>query len=192
VTTTRLTLVRHGRSAMDPTTAPHHWDLAADAADGLVMLRDSGVLPAKAQWYSSPEPKAVATAAALTSRSVIEIDDLREAERPATWFDDAAEFVAAVRRALNVPDEPAVSGWEPVSATRRRVVRAVRGLVDDPDRPADIVLVGHGTAWTLLVAELTGRAPDLVAWQRMAMPDVAVLEVSTSDAPAILVRDWAG
>lgn len=36
----------------------------------------------------------------------------------------------------------------------------------------DLVLVGHGTAWTLLLAELTGSAPDLDAWAALRMPDV--------------------
>jgi broad specificity phosphatase PhoE len=189
---TRLTLVRHGRPAVDPSTAPHHWDLAPGAADGLIALRDSGLPPADGRWFSSPEPKAMATAAALTDRAVTQIDDLREAERPATWFDDPAEFVAACRRAMDVPDEPAVPGWEPATATRRRVARAVRMLLDATDSSTDLVLVGHGTAWTLLVAELTAREPDLDAWQRMAMPDLAELDVPTSGGPATLVRDWSG
>jgi hypothetical protein len=33
-------------------------------------------------------------------------------------------------------------------------------------------LVGHGTAWTLLVAALTGEPPDLARWESLAMPDV--------------------
>jgi broad specificity phosphatase PhoE len=189
VTATRLTLVRHGRSAVVPAVPPDRWELAPDAADGLAALRASGLLPADAAWYSSPEPKAVATAAALTDLPVALVDDLREAIRPPTWFDEAADFQSAVRRAMDLPDEPSVPGWEPASATRSRVAAVVRSLLADPERPADLVLVGHGTAWTLLVAELTGRAPDIAAWQRMAMPDLAVLDVPSSGTAA-LVRGW--
>ena len=39
-----------------------------------------------------------------------------------------------------------------------------------------MVLVGHGTAWTLVVADLTGRAPDLDRWESLAMPDVLTVE----------------
>jgi len=35
-----------------------------------------------------------------------------------------------------------------------------------------MVLVGHGTAWTLVAADLTGAAPDLDAWAALRMPDV--------------------
>jgi broad specificity phosphatase PhoE len=186
---TRLTLIRHARSAADPSVAPARWGLAPEAAAGLTALRSSGLLPAAAAWYSSPEPKAVATAAGLTDRPVALVDDLREAERGPTWFDDPAEFVAAVRRSVERPDVAAVPGWEPAAATQARVTAAVRSLLADSEQPADVVLVGHGTAWTLLVAELTGRAPDLAAWQRMAMPDLAVLDVPRSGS-ATLRRDW--
>jgi hypothetical protein len=36
----------------------------------------------------------------------------------------------------------------------------------------DVVLVGHGTAWTLVVADLTGQPPDLARWATLAMPDL--------------------
>jgi len=191
LTQVRLTLVRHGRPAVQPAVAPRRWALARDAAEGLARLRGSGLLPSAATWISSPEPKALATAAALTDRTVITVDDLREAERPATWFDEPEEFVAAVRRSFEVPDESAVPGWETASGTRSRVAAIVRELLADAEPPDELVLVGHGTAWTLLVAELTGRTPDLDAWERMAMPDLAILDIPASGA-ATLVRDWGG
>lgn len=41
----------------------------------------------------------------------------------------------------------------------------------------DVVLVGHGTAWTVTVAELTGRAPDLDRWATLSMPDLLVVSI---------------
>ena len=81
----------------------------------------------------------------------------------------------AVRR--RTADDRVVPEWEPVSVTRERVVRAVRAL--RAAHQGDLVLVGHGTAWTVLVAALTGTAPDLAAWERLAMPDLWVVD----DAP---------
>ena len=43
----------------------------------------------------------------------------------------------------------------------------------------DVVLVGHGSAWTSVVAEITGRSPDLDAWQRLTMPDLCSLDLSS-------------
>ena len=41
----------------------------------------------------------------------------------------------------------------------------------------DLVLVGHGTAWTVLVAALTGAEPDLERWAALRMPDLWTLDV---------------
>ena len=79
--------------------------------------------------------------------------------------------------AFDRPDERAVPEWEPLSLTRTRVLAAVGALT--VEHPGDLVLVGHGTAWTVLVAALTGHPPDLAAWERLAMPDVWVV----GDAP---------
>lgn len=52
---------------------------------------------------------------------------------------------------------------------------AVRRILDVHDAD-DVVLVGHGTAWTLLVSHLTGRPPDLDRWESMEMPDVLTVD----------------
>ena len=43
-------------------------------------------------------------------------------------------------------------------AAQRRVAQAVAAIT--ADSATDVVLVGHGTAWTLLVSELTGQPPE--------------------------------
>lgn len=129
--------------------------------------------PDDAVWFTSPEPKAARTALLLAGRSVDVIDDLREHDRgEAAWVDD---FQGAMAEAFAQPDSAARDGWEPLSETRRRVVGAVREIIAAyPER--DVVLVGHGTAWTLLAAELTGTEPDLERWRAMAMPAVIVVD----------------
>ena len=54
------------------------------------------------------------------------------------------------------------------------MVPAVRRVLD-VHAGEDVVLVGHGTAWTVLVAELTGTPPDLDRWESLATPDLIVL-----------------
>jgi broad specificity phosphatase PhoE len=77
---------------------------------------------------------------------------------------------------LAVPDAVAVPGWEPLSHCRDRVVRAVDGILS-AYAGGDVVLVGHGTAWTVLAATLTRTEPDLGRWRSLAMPDVITLEL---------------
>ena len=106
------------------------------------------------------------------------VPEFREHERHTTvWFEDPAEFRAAVRRAFEAPDEPAVEGWEPLAATRARLLPVVRRIVGEYPQE-EVVLSGHGTAWTLLASDLSGRPPDLDAWARLRMPDHWVVETA--------------
>ncbi|MCW2794377.1 MAG: hypothetical protein JWO76_3475 [Nocardioides sp.] len=167
-----LFLVRHGRPAPLPGTPPHLWELDPAGFDDVWALRESGRLPARATWFCSPEPKAVATAQLLTESDVGVLDDLREHVRETSvWLED---FSGTVRRAFAQPDLPAYDGWEPLAACRDRVVPAVRRVLD-VHAGEDVVLVGHGTAWTVLVAELTGAEPDLERWGSLAMPDLIIV-----------------
>ena len=59
---------------------------------------------------------------------------------------------------------------------------AVRRVLD-VHAGEDVVLVGHGTAWTVLVAELTGAAPDLEIY-----PRGTEIHASEGDRDAIGVR----
>jgi broad specificity phosphatase PhoE len=169
-----LYLVRHGRSAALPGTPPHEWELDPAGFDDVWALRESGRLPTRASWFCSPEPKAVGTAQLLTESDVGVLDELREHVRMnGDWIDD---FAGTVRRAFDDPEVPAYDGWEPLADCRARVVPAVRRVLD-VHAGEDVVLVGHGTAWTVLVAELTGAPPDLDRWASLAMPDLILLPV---------------
>jgi broad specificity phosphatase PhoE len=162
-----LFLVRHGRSLVVPGEPPHRWDVDPAAYDDVWALRSR--LPDRAVWFCSPEPKTTTTAQLLADVEVGVVDDLREHVRETSdWIDD---FPSVVRRAFARPHEPAYDGWEPLERCRTRVVAAVRRILDIHG-DEDIVLVGHGTAWTLVVAELTGRPPDLDRWAAMTMPDL--------------------
>jgi len=167
-----LYLVRHGPPAIDRDRPAAEWDLDPAGFDEVWALRESGRLPMRAIWFSSPEPKAVQTAQLLTEGEVGIVEGLREHVRESTgWIDD---FAGTVRRAFDQPDAPAYDGWEPLATCRDRVVTTVRGLLaDHPDE--DAVLIGHGTAWTVLIAELTGAVPDLERWQSLALPDLIVV-----------------
>ena len=168
-----LHLVRHARSAQDPVSPSWAWPLAAGSEAGAARLRESGVLPTGALWVSSTETKAVSTARLLTSTPICLDDAFREALRDAGWL-GTHEFHRAVLRSFAHPDRPARAGWEPLAVTRDRVLGAARAvLVEAGDR--EVVLVGHGAAWTMLVSTLTGEPPDVAAWKSMHMPDHCAL-----------------
>lgn len=173
-----LHLVRHAAPAIDPEVEPASWPLDPEHTGEVARLARSGFLPddERARWCSSPEPKAVHTAGLLTdalarSGAVEVVDDLREQHRPAGWVDD---FAVRNHRSLVCENVPSASGWESSASTRERVAGAARALI--ADTAGDLVLVGHGTAWILLVSELTSRPVDLAAWERMGLPDHCALE----------------
>jgi broad specificity phosphatase PhoE len=162
-----LYLVRHGRPLVDREQPAHAWPLDPAYDDDVRRLRSR--LPAGAAWFSSPEPKAFMTARMLTDSPIEVVPDLREHERNTTdWMED---FDAVVRRAFAEPEVAAYDGWAPLAQTRRRVVAAVTGIMDR-HRDVDVVMVGHGTAWTLVRAALEDTPPDLDWWASLAMPDV--------------------
>jgi broad specificity phosphatase PhoE len=187
-------LVRHGDVVPDRGPASG-WALHPEAAAGFAELRASGALPGEAQarWFSSPEPKALGTARALTDTAIGPVDGLREMVRPAEPWRGAEEWRRIVRRSMEELDRPALPGWETGRATTERVVAAV-GSIRECCPDDDLVLVGHGTAWTLLVSALTGRALDFDAWLRLRTPDHCVLELgdgaSGADGAAVLLTAW--
>jgi len=173
-------LVRHGLPTIDPATPAASWalDLAADVEIGL--LRASGVLPESGRWLSSVEPKALATGRQLSpDRRCGTVEGLHEAGRPADWL-SREEFTEAVRRSFAHPQAPARKGWEPLIEVGARVAAAAGAVINDARHAeaTDVVLVGHGTAWTLLVSALTGQAPDLDAWEHLSMPDHCCIDVA--------------
>jgi broad specificity phosphatase PhoE len=168
-----LFLVRHGRPVIDPSVPADRWPLAPEARDEVPPLRHR--LPDAASWFSSPEPKALGTARLLTDDDVTVDPGLVEHRREATpWVADVDVWRALVRQVFTAPDVPAHPGWEPLTATLDRLLPAVRRIL--AAHGGDVVLVGHGTAWTALRAALTGEPPDLDAWAALAMPDVWMLE----------------
>jgi broad specificity phosphatase PhoE len=190
-----LHLVRHGRPVIEPGKPASSWLLDRGAASDLQHLRVFLTANVRAaSWHSSDEPKAVATASALTDREFDILPTLREALR-ADWFPHQREFQVAVLTAFGTPTRPGRPGWEPFERTRTRIAAAARQIVEQS--PTDVVLVGHGTAWTLLVSEITGQpldldawrrlqTPDLDAWRRLQMPDLCTLDLRTGS----LVRPW--
>lgn len=164
-----LYLVRHGRPILDPAVPASTWVLDPEHEHQVTDLAARAPWPDDAVWFTSPEPKAARTAFLLAGREVPVVEDLREHDRHGTaWVPD---FADAVREAFASPYSEVRPGWEPINLTRSRVVAAVRKiLAEHPGR--DVVLAGHGTAWTLLAAELTGTEPDLERWRTLAMPGV--------------------
>lgn len=109
------------------------------------------------------------TAWTLTDAEPRLIEDLREQRRPDSWIDGFGDLVEL---SLRFPEIPPARGWETAASVGDRLMSVLSTL---PTK-GDVVLVGHGTAWTILVARLTGAVPDVAAWKSMGFPDHSSIE----------------
>lgn len=116
-----LLLVRHGRALVVPGVPPAEWSLGPNGYDAVWALRDSGRVPERVAWYSSPEPKALETAQLLTDSHVGVIDNLREQVRGPEWVPD---FEDTVLRAFA---EPHVAAYD---HAREDMLDLSRGVMD--------------------------------------------------------------
>lgn len=171
-----LHLIRHGRPVIEPESPAREWELDATGFQDIRALREASPPSAlEARWFSSDEPKAMDPARLLTRMSVEMVPGLREASR-GTYLPDHSYFVDAVNWGLRHPTSAALPGWEPLEQTRRRVAGTVATITSQAS--GDVVLIGHATAWTLLVADLL-REPLPPSVPAMIMPDLLIVDTST-------------
>jgi broad specificity phosphatase PhoE len=162
-----LVLVRHAAPEIDPARPPTGWRLSAAGRAAAARLRLTLDVDAV---VSSPEPKALETAAALDAP--LEIDPrLREHDRSGVgWLDD---FAATVEAGFARPAE-VVLGVESFHAARDRFAAAVDAAL--AAHPAErLAIVSHGTVIALYAAWATGADPAAL-WRGLALPDVIELD----------------
>ena len=88
----------------------------------------------------------------------------------ASWFCSPERIAQETAQLLTDGDVGIIDELREHEPAERRLL-AVRRILD-VHGDEDVVLVGHGTAWTLLEAELTGQEPDPERWRSLGMPDV--------------------
>jgi hypothetical protein len=178
---TWLHLVRHGLPDIRRQLPAREWTLSPDAQHGLLALRNSGVLPAGAVWFSSPEPKAMETARFLSEGVIVIRDGFREQVRSASWL-SGGDLRSAVRRAFENPHQAALPGWEPLDRTRRRVTSAAR-------RPG-----AEGSLGTPEGEPSTNQSPrrsELVSARRRRQPnDIGAIRPYRKDVCLGVITGW--
>jgi broad specificity phosphatase PhoE len=176
----RLVLVRHAAVELVDGIPADRWLLSADGRRAAVELARRPHWTDLSVLASSPEPKALATAAPIASAAGCEVHvepDLREAERPRQRVFPRDEFLALTRRYL--AGEP-VPGWEPAAEVRRRVADCIERLLAGTD--GDVGVVSHGLALSLYLGS------SFEEWRRIELPAVAVVDPDTGT----MLQPWAG
>jgi broad specificity phosphatase PhoE len=148
--------VRHAQVVLDLERPASTWQLSPEGHVSAEELA-SGLAPV-ARVLSSPEPKALATAAPIARGSGVEVEvdeRLREVERAAN-LPDVESHREAVRAYL---DGKEVDGWEDRSNARARFAAAIEGV-------DDAAVVTHATVLSLFLGY------DFAAWAQIGLPDV--------------------
>lgn len=167
----RLFLVRHAAVSVRPEQPAAQWHLSPEGRTEAEALAAAEHWSSIATVYSSPEPKAMATAQRIAARHGLRVQieiDLREVDRP--WAD--AGYREQVRRYLA---GGAIDGWEPRDGALARVRGCIDAIASGGEGAA---IVSHGIALTLYVADLLGLdgGSAFELWSSMSFPDVAVVE----------------
>lgn len=146
-------------------------------------LLQSGVLPTQARWFSSP----TADWHLLSGGELEEVDALQEGNCGRDLADSPG-FTTAIAAFLRDGVIPDGADWETrVDVTLRIVNITLSILAAFPGE--NVVLVGHGIAFTLLVAALTGSKPDIEAWLNLRPVDHCALVLLPEDSFEI-ISDW--
>jgi len=165
--------VRHAMPVADPGAAPAAWSLGpAGRAAAAELAQGIGRDLAVARVVSSPEPKALGTAAPLADRFGIEVevdDRLAEVGRP--WVGEGYRGVAHRYLEGESPD-----GWEDRASVTARVAAAVEAARTRAGG-GTVAVVGHGLALCLHLAAALPPGFDASGfWARLAFPDAWALD----------------
>jgi broad specificity phosphatase PhoE len=175
-----LFLVRHAPVALDLAVPAEHWTLSDEGRELAQRLAALPILAELQTVWSSPEPKAQATAQPLVDlhgTTFLIHPDLVELQRGPSNLPDHGAYTAAVCQAFANP-ETSSNGWERACDAQRRIVTTIREIVVQASGPAAIV--SHGLILSLLVAYLRGETHvDITEWRAMPLPALAVMDRQT-------------
>ena len=179
-----LILVRHAMPQVERGIASKLWELGEESKADCVLVADALPAALAPVIYSSDEPKAQQTAAAIAQRRGLAtaVDPgFGEVDRTAAgWIEDHR---AAALRYLATGEAP---GWEPREQVVRRFSDAVVRAMDQPGE-GDVVVATHGQAMSLFIASRT-RIDIGRFWEALTLPDAWRLELATG----AVVRVFAG
>ncbi|MGR9344016.1 histidine phosphatase family protein [Rhizobium leguminosarum] len=186
----RIVLVRHGLPSIEGDIPSIDWSLSAPGKAAAIELAKylSGFRVKEIR--SSPEKKALQTAALIADRLALPIcldSDLREHDRSKVGYIARTDFEAGITRLLEHPHQ-LTFGDESADAVFTRMDQAVARA--RKARPSgDLMIVTHGTAMSIYAARVL-RVDPLAFWRSLSMPTAVVLDgnemkiIDVPDTPA--------
>ncbi len=170
----RLYLIRHGVTLPSGPDS-HAWPLSPEGEAQAKALSDAPFWKNVAALYSSPEGKTLATVRPASERHGLEIWEdhrLREARRPARWYEDYDDMA---RRYLEDTDSPP-EGWEDAREVEARMRECFGELAERHDGE-NVAVCGHGLAPVLYLRRFPAvRRNVFDFWRSIGFCRIAVWE----------------
>ncbi|HEX4301183.1 MAG TPA: histidine phosphatase family protein [Rhizomicrobium sp.] len=175
MTAQRIVFIRHGKPQIVESVPSAQWRLSQEG-----KMASAALAPLLSDYTfkdiaSSPEPKAVDTAAALAAPLGLGVETdpgFAEHARGSVGFIPLAQLEASIARFFASRDE-IVFGDETADAAYARFAAALARQTAKGAR--DIMIVTHGTVLTLHLARTLGFDP-FPFWKALATPAAIVLE----------------
>lgn len=173
----KLILVRHAAVQVNPEVNSHQWELSPDGRSATHQLAPHLQKFDPSHIFTSQEPKAIATGAALADVLALPtqaIPGLQEHDRRGVpYFENKADFETAVSQLFAHPNE-LLFGNETAVQARERFDTAVNQLYQQFPQET-LILTTHGTVLTLFIGMHNTAIQPFQFWQRLTMPFAAIL-----------------
>jgi len=172
----KLILIKHSQPVLDPDVPAPRWVLSDEGVRRCEWL--AGALKAEgvSRLYSSMEPKALETAAIVSTRVGLPVEPrvgLHENDRTGMGFVEEQELQRLIREFFKRPRD-AVLGHETADAAFRRFALAIGGILGQA-HGRNVAVIAHGTVITLFVG--AHNAVDRFAfWRELTVPSYVVLD----------------
>lgn len=158
---TKLLLITHPDVVIDPEQAINEWELSEKGMNRAKVLMNKPFWKDISEIYSSTEPKAKAVAEMAAQKyntPIFTNEALVEIDHSATGFMPYDQFMDTVMDFFKKPDESCL-GWETARKAMKRVSECVEDVMKK-SQGGNIVLVGHGVAFALLLSYIKGIEPS--------------------------------
>lgn len=157
----KLFLITHPDVVIDPSQPIDKWVLSKKGIDRAKALMTGTFWKDVSVIYTSTEPKAKTVAKMAAQKfniPIFEKESLVEIDRSFTGFLPYDEFMNTVMNFFKRPDE-SCRGWETARTAMKRISSCVEGIMKK-SHEEDIVIVGHGVTFALLLCYVKSIEPS--------------------------------
>ena len=182
-----LLLIKHSLPEIRPELPSIEWTLSAEGRRRCFWLADRLRPYGISVLYSSPEPKALATAALVSAELSVPCrrhPDLRENDRTGFPFLPNKEWMQRFHEFFDYPERICIGAESAVSAGHR-FDRAVKEVLREAHEQTTAI-VSHGTVITLFLTRYNSL-DAFELWQSLSLPSFIC-----ASAPAFECREIVG